>query len=86
MTPDELKEKIDRFLKPLTDGERKVFKLCNGLFDGFIYTPEEVGRFFKITPDDVRRIEDEAVEKLKKAALLNPPEEWEPTDHARDRR
>jgi RNA polymerase primary sigma factor len=63
-TREMLKEKIDQVLKTLTYREREIIKLRYGLYDGYTYTLEEVGRIFKVTRERVRQIEAKAVRKL----------------------
>ncbi|MBM4078283.1 MAG: RNA polymerase sigma factor RpoD [Planctomycetes bacterium] len=59
-----LKEKLNDVLQTLTYREREIIKLRYGLGDGYTYTLEEVGRFFKVTRERVRQIEAKAVRKL----------------------
>jgi DNA-directed RNA polymerase sigma subunit (sigma70/sigma32) len=56
---------IDQFLAKLTDAERCVTKLLYGLENGYNYSPEEVGQFLGITPEQVQEIGAEAIVKLK---------------------
>jgi RNA polymerase sigma factor (sigma-70 family) len=60
----EYDEKLVHLLKTLTYREREIIKLRWGLGDGYIYTSAECGRIFKITPQQVGRIEAKAIRKL----------------------
>jgi RNA polymerase sigma factor (sigma-70 family) len=64
-TREMLKAQVDQILKPLTDREREIIKLRNGLHDGYTYTVEEVGRMLKLTLEAVQEIENRAVTKLR---------------------
>ena len=57
-------------IKRLPYREREIFKLRNGVGDGFIYTVEEAARIFKITPERLRNIEANAMEKITKLTNL----------------
>jgi DNA-directed RNA polymerase specialized sigma subunit len=63
LTP--LSQMIEKTLKTLTEPESKVVKLRYGLGDGYNHTLEEVGRRLKLTAEDVRRYEIQAVTKLR---------------------
>ncbi len=64
------KDMIDRVLKTLTYRERTILDLRYGLAHGFVYTYEEIGRIFKVTPESVRQIEAKAVRKLQHPVRL----------------
>lgn len=59
------KERIDLILKTLPYREREVIKLRYGIGDGYIYTLKEVGRIFKVTPEQVRYVEAKAIKKMR---------------------
>ncbi|MEZ8219330.1 RNA polymerase, sigma 70 subunit, RpoD [Candidatus Fervidibacteria bacterium JGI MDM2 SSWTFF-3-K9] len=50
----------------LTEREWEVIKLRYGLLDGRTYTLDEIGQIFKITGEAVRKIEQRALEKLRR--------------------
>lgn len=61
------REQIKAILaRSLTEREWEVIKLRYGLVDGRIYTLEEIGRMLKISSEAVRRIEQRALEKLRR--------------------
>jgi RNA polymerase sigma factor (sigma-70 family) len=59
-----LRQRINDVLTTLTYREREILKLRYGIGDGYVYTPDEVGRIFKISADEVRQVEDAAILKL----------------------
>jgi RNA polymerase sigma factor (sigma-70 family) len=59
-----LRSRINDVLRTLTYREREILKLRYGIGDGYVYTPDEVGRIFKISADEVRQVEDSAILKL----------------------
>lgn len=61
---DGYRDRLISVLKTLTYRERELLKLRTGLGDGYIYTPSECGRIFKITPQRVGQIEAKAIRKL----------------------
>lgn len=60
----ELRQAIDRVLSGLTSREQRVVKLRYGLYDGYSYTLEEMGRILHCTRERVRGIEAKAIAKL----------------------
>jgi RNA polymerase primary sigma factor len=50
----------------LTEREWEVIKLRYGLLDGRTYTLDEIGQMLKISGEAVRRIEQRALEKLRR--------------------
>jgi RNA polymerase primary sigma factor len=71
-TPDEvaskriLSEHLQKMLDVLTDKERAILELRNGLNpEGVCYTLEEVGKKFGVTRERIRQIEAKALEKLR---------------------
>jgi len=50
----------------LTEREWEVIKLRYGLLDGRNYTLDEIGQMLKISGEAVRRIEQRALEKLRR--------------------
>ena len=64
-TRESLLKELDRDLAILTDREEKVIRMRYGLFDGKVYTLEEVGREFGVTRERIRQIEFKALKKLR---------------------
>ncbi len=54
----------------LTDKERRVLELRNGLIDGKVRTLEQVGEEFDVTRERIRQIEAKAIQKLKHKTRL----------------
>lgn len=59
-----LRQRINAVLRTLTYREREILKLRFGIGDGYVYTPEECARIFKVTPEEIQAVETEAVRKL----------------------
>lgn len=62
----EFSEDVNNFLHILTDRERSVLKLRNGLIDGNPRTLEEVGKIFGVTRERIRQIEAKGISKIAK--------------------
>jgi len=62
---DSLKADMNEVLATLTDRESKLIKLRFGLEDGKTRTLEELGKYFDISRESVRHIEDKALRKLR---------------------
>ncbi|MDW8216197.1 MAG: sigma-70 family RNA polymerase sigma factor [Acidobacteriota bacterium] len=61
-----LRESLDAALQSLNAREEKILRMRFGLgADGKTYTLEEVAQFFALPRDSVRRIEEEALRKLR---------------------
>ena len=60
-----LREQVEEVLTTLSDRERRVLQLRNGLEDGRGRTLEEVGREFGVTRERIRQIEAKALRKLR---------------------
>ncbi|MCI0458359.1 MAG: PIN domain-containing protein [Gemmataceae bacterium] len=56
--------KLTDVLKTLTYREREILKLRWGFGDGYVYTPSECARIFKLTPQRIGQIEAKALRKL----------------------
>ncbi len=67
-------EKIDRVLSKLNCLENAVTKLRYGLSDGCVYSYEDIGKQFGITPECVAEIERRSVEKLR-SPTVTPDDE-----------
>lgn len=58
------REKVEQVLQTLSYREREILKLRYGLGNGYTYTLEEIGKIFKVTGENVRRIEAKAIRKM----------------------
>jgi len=59
------RKQVDKVLSTLIEREREVIAMRYGLWDGQPHTLEEVARFFQVTRERVRQIEQKALKKLK---------------------
>jgi RNA polymerase primary sigma factor len=64
-----LREKIRKILKNLTERETKILEMRYGLVDGREHTLEEVGEKFNVTRERIRQIELKAIRKLQHPSL-----------------
>ena len=55
---------MNELLRTLTYREREILKLRYGIGDGYIYTPEECARIFKVTPERIQEVENTVIQKL----------------------
>lgn len=62
-----LREEILKVLDVLSEKERQILKMRNGLIDGIFHTLEEVGKEFEVTRERIRQIEAKAHEKIKES-------------------
>lgn len=69
------RSRIDAILATLADREREVIALRYGLMDGQPHTLEEVARFFHVTRERIRQIEQKALKKLKHPSRATPLKE-----------
>lgn len=60
-----VRQKLDELLYDLSHREREILRLRYGLANGHFYTLEEIGRFFSLTRERVRQIENRAIRKLR---------------------
>ena len=61
---EELKQRIQEVLKTLPRREREILELRFGLNDSIGYTLEKIAHIYRITREQVRRIEAKAIRKL----------------------
>lgn len=66
------RNRIEAILLTLADREREVIALRYGLTDGQPHTLEEVARFFHVTRERIRQIEQKALKKLKHPSRATP--------------
>lgn len=66
------RSRIETILATLADREREVISLRYGLTDGQPHTLEEVARFFHVTRERIRQIEQKALKKLKHPSRALP--------------
>lgn len=69
------RSRIEAILATLADREREVIALRYGLIDGQPHTLEEVARFFHVTRERIRQIEQKALKKLKHPSRATPLKE-----------
>jgi len=62
-----LRAEILKVLDVLSEKEREILKMRNGLIDGISHTLEEVGQQFSVTRERIRQIEAKAHEKIKES-------------------
>ena len=55
----------------LSDREKMVLKLRNGVVDGKIYTLEEIGKMYGVTRERVRQIEAKALRRARRVFKNN---------------
>lgn len=60
-----LADQIMNILGDLSEKERKILEMRNGLMDGITHTLEEVGKEFGVTRERIRQIEAKAHEKIR---------------------
>jgi len=60
-----LADQIKGILDDLSEKERKILEMRNGLMDGITHTLEEVGKEFGVTRERIRQIEAKAHEKIR---------------------
>jgi RNA polymerase primary sigma factor len=60
-----MREKLNEALNTLSPREAEILRLRFGLYDGTIYTLEQLGNTFGITRERVRQIEKKAIVKLR---------------------
>lgn len=60
-----LSDQVKSILGDLSEKERKILEMRNGLLDGITHTLEEVGKEFGVTRERIRQIEAKAHEKIR---------------------
>ena len=60
-----LSDQLDKALSSLSDKEREIIKYRFGLYDGKIWTLEEIASLYHLTRERIRQIECKALRKLK---------------------
>ena len=65
------KDGIKKVLSTLTQREADILTMRFGLDDGKTMTLEEVGKFYKLTKERIRQIEEKALTKLRAPARAN---------------
>lgn len=60
-----LADQMQEILSSLSEKERKILEMRNGLLDGTYHTLEEVGKEFSVTRERIRQIEAKALEKIR---------------------
>jgi len=66
-----LADQVGEILGDLSEKERKILEMRNGLMDGITHTLEEVGREFGVTRERIRQIEAKAHEKIRQHNKVN---------------
>ena len=61
---ESLRSRLDDAMNDLSDRERNILQCRYGLFDGSVYTLEELSKMFSLTRERVRQIELGAIRKL----------------------
>ncbi|MBI2191622.1 MAG: sigma-70 family RNA polymerase sigma factor [Planctomycetes bacterium] len=69
------RDKLQQYLKCLTDREGEVLKMRYGLVSGEPMTLEQIGNKMGLTRERIRQIEDEALRKLHAVMTQDEPEE-----------
>ncbi len=60
-----LRNRITSMLEGLEQREKEIIELRYGIFDGYTLTLQEVGKIFGVTRERIRKIQSEALEKLR---------------------
>jgi hypothetical protein len=67
---------LERALAAMSFRSREVFKLRNGLGDGYVYTCQEIGRIFRLPSETITRIHSQAQARV--LAILDIQQKIEP--------
>ena len=65
---ESLRDRLDDVMNDLSDRERNILQRRYGLFDGSVYTLDELSKIFSLTRERVRQIEIGALRKLQHPA------------------
>jgi RNA polymerase primary sigma factor len=60
--------KLDSVIELISDKEEKILKLRYGIDDGIAMSAEDVAKEFNMTTEEIKKIEAEALLKLKNAS------------------
>ena len=60
-----ISDKLDKALSSLTIKEREIIKYRFGLYDGRIWTREEIARLYHLTRERIRQLEYKALRRLR---------------------
>lgn len=71
-----LNEQLLKVLGELSEKERKILELRNGLVDGVCHTLEEVGKAFGVTRERIRQIEAKALDRMREHSLADQLENY----------
>jgi RNA polymerase primary sigma factor len=71
-----LNEQLATVLGELSEKERKILELRNGLTDGVCHTLEEVGKAFGVTRERIRQIEAKALDRIREHSLSDQLENY----------
>ncbi len=62
----ELDQQLEEIMKQLTPREQNIVKYRYGLVDGHAHTLEQTGRYFNLTRERIRQIENDVMKRLRK--------------------
>ena len=65
---ESLRDRLDDIMNDLSDRERNILQCRYGLFDGSVYTLDELSKMFSLTRERIRQIELGAIRKLQHPA------------------
>jgi len=61
---ESLRDRLDDIMNDLSDRERNILQRRYGLYDGSVYTLDELSKIFSLTRERIRQIELSALRKL----------------------
>ncbi|MCL2005946.1 MAG: sigma-70 family RNA polymerase sigma factor [Planctomycetaceae bacterium] len=62
---ESLRDRLDDVMNDLSDRERNIIQRRYGLFDGSVYTLDELSKMYSVTRERIRQIETNALRKLR---------------------